>query len=141
MHKVLQVPRDKISTVWETISPLIFNGLAVAPDVTVSGLADGLVDGSIQMWIVTKDAEATAAFLTSIERDAQEWVLSLYAMSGRDAKDWVGDCHAAMDVFAQAEGCARVRMCGRKAWQRILPEEYRVTSSRGDHLVYERVVG
>ena len=144
-YSVVKIPREKIKSVWRVCQPYLQVGLEVAPELTMDAVIDGLSDESIQLWAVLDEvddhtADLLAVFLTSIERDRLEWVVSLYALGGRDARQWLGECDRIMQLFAVSEGAVRVRMCGRRAWLRLLPKSFAITGMRGGHFVYERDV-
>jgi hypothetical protein len=139
-YAVLKVPAQRIHIIWNYVIPHLMAGMTVAPELGIDDIVEGLSDESIQLWIVTKGQVIEAAFLTSIENDRGDWVVSLYALGGKHAKHWLRECDAVMDEFARQEGAVRVRMCGRKAWQRLLPESFAVIGERGGHNVYERCI-
>lgn len=141
-YDILLVPPKQIGDIWRHVIPFLIYGMQINPNLGIREIADGLVDQSIQMWVVAPKDESLAlmgCFLTSIERDKGEWVVTLFNLGGRQPKDWVMDCHEAMHHFAKREGAKRVRLCGRPAWQRILPG-YAVVGEVGGHLIYERNV-
>jgi len=145
-YDLIRIPVKHLADIWPYTLPLVERGLTANPNMTIDDLLEGLSDESIQLWIVLSKAEFAkarrqlrAVFFTSIERDRTEWVLSLYGLGGERPREWVMACHEEMHKFAKAEDCKRVRMCGRPAWQRILPG-YQVTGKRQGHLVYERAV-
>jgi hypothetical protein len=140
-YDVLMIPAKSLGAIWPYATPFIITGMQVNPRMSIKDIADGLVDQSVQLWVITPRDEdgLLGCFLSSIERDKGEWVLSLYGLGGAGAKDWVMAVHEAAHDFARAEGARRVRMCGRKAWQRILPN-YAVVGEKDGHLIYERAV-
>lgn len=125
---------------WKHAVPYIDIGLSVAPELRINDVIDGLSDESIQLWVVIGKYQICAAFLTSIERDRMEWVISLYALGGSGAKHWLHACDDMMGAFARHEGAKRIRMCGRPAWRRLLPGTFSITGERGGHNIYERPV-
>ena len=135
---VVKVPMDRLDSVWRYAFPFISIGMSVAPELRINDIIDGLSDESIQLWIVLDGKEIIAAFLTSIERDRMDWVVSLYALGGSRPKVWLEQCNQEMERFARHEGAKRVRMCGRPAWGRLLPDSFAVTGIRCGHNVYER---
>lgn len=141
-YDVLRIHPKKLALVWDQCYPLLMQSLPANPVMSLDEIITGLSDQSIQFWVVARAHEAVieAVFLTSIERDKGEWVVSLFNLGGGRAKEWVLDVHEAMHRYARIEDCKRVRMCGRPAWQRILPD-YPVVGERGGHLIYERPVG
>lgn len=138
---VVKVPMDRIDSVWRYAFPFINIGMSVAPELRINDIIDGISDESIQLWIVLDGNEIISAFLTSIERDRMDWVVSLYALGGTRPKIWLEQCNREMERFARHEGAKRIRMCGRPAWRRLLPDNFAITGIRGGHNVYERPVG
>ena len=141
-YNLIRVPLRHIPDVWPGLVGFVLKGRPTDPNMTMDELVDGLLDQSTAMWVIVETAgekRPVAVFFTQTERDRGEWVLSLFGLGGQHAKRWVMACHEAMHDYAKQEGCRRVRLCGRPAWQRILPG-YRVTGEKQGHLVYERVV-
>ncbi len=143
LYDVVRIPVNHISALWAYVFPLLDQSLRVNPLLTMSQIMEGLADESLQLWAAVKNdpmAKLVAVFLTGVERDRGEWVLTLHNLFGEDARHWVSECHQAAHQFAALQECTRVRLCGRKAWQRILPEGYAVVGEKGGHLIYERRV-
>lgn len=142
-YDVVRVEKKDLALVWSQATQYLIYGLSVNPNLKVGEIVDGLLDESIQLWVIIPSAgydEMLGCFLTSVERDAGEWVVTLFNLGGRRPKEWVMACHEAMHEFAKVEGAKRVRLCGRPAWQRILPG-YAVVGEKSGHLIYERNVG
>lgn len=153
-YNVIRVPVQYLADIWSHVMSDVQRGLAVS-DMSMGALIDGLLDQSIQLWLVLRSPAALvgrraviAVFCTSIERDVTpergaEWVLSLYGLGGKQPRLWTGAVHAEMQRYARSEDCKRVRLCGRRAWQRILPG-YAITGERPfqdeRHYIYERAV-
>lgn len=140
-HDVLRIHPKRLASIWTTCFPLLMKSMPANSQLTVADIIAGLADQSMQFWIIARREESVidAVFLTSIERDKGEWVLSLFNLGGTGAREWVGEVHRMMHQYARLEDCKRVRMCGRPAWQRILPN-YPVVGERLGHLIYERRV-
>jgi len=142
--QVIRVPHEAVGRLWIHAAPYLMMGLVTAPELTVQQVSDGLVDQSIQLWMVLEGEEdhqsIIAAFLTSVEWDRGEWVTSLYCLGGSRPREWVMKCHRAVHGFAKQMDSERVRLAGRAGWQRILPG-YVITGEIGGHYIYERAVG
>jgi hypothetical protein len=139
-YSVVKVPVQRIKSLWDHAFTHLMVGMSVAPELRIEDVVDGLFDESIQLWIVTDGHEIVAAFLTSIENDRGDWVVSLYALGGSQARYWLGLCDQMMEAFGRHEGAKRIRMCGRKAWQRLLPDNFAITGTRCGHFIYERPI-
>lgn len=82
-------------------------------------IARDVLDGGGLLWLAWNGATIEAAATTAlIETDADK-VCILTACSGRDRDRWL-PLLAGIEAYAKAEGCARVRIYGRRGWQRLL---------------------
>jgi len=143
LYDVVRIPVNHISAIWSYVFPLLDQSREINPLMTMDQIIEGLADESLQLWVTVKNercAELAAVFLTAIERDQGQWVLSLHNLVGQDAKNWVMLCHEEAHRFARLHECSRVRLAGRKAWTRILPPGYQVTGEVDGHFIYERSV-
>lgn len=143
LYDVVRIPVNHISAIWSYVFPLLDHSREINPLMTMDQIIEGLADQSLQLWVVVKNDQGTelvASFLTAIERDQGEWVLSLHNLVGREARGWVMACHEEALRFARLQDCVRVRLAGRKAWTRILPPDYQVTGEMDGHFIYETMV-
>jgi hypothetical protein len=76
--------------------------------------------GNALLWLATDGATIAAAAVTELH--ATEWrkVCVIVACGGHDRNNWLA-LIAGIENFARAEGCAAVRIVGRKGWARVLP--------------------
>lgn len=145
IYSLVKIPRNKVQNIWHTVLPYLEMGMGVATELSMKQVIESLADESMQLWVVLREssvneADLMAAFLTAIERDKGEWVISLFALGGLEPKRWLRVCDRAMQEFAKAEDAVRVRLCGRRAWIRLLPDSFAITGVRGGQFVYERDV-
>ena len=77
------------------------------------------------MWLAWSDHVEAAATTILTEADTSRACV-LTACGGRNMKRWLPLLEI-IEAYAKAEGCDRLRVFGRKGWQRML-EDYRVTN-------------
>jgi hypothetical protein len=80
-----------------------------------------VLSGRALLWLATDGATIHAAAVTELA--ASEWrkVCVIVACGGHDRARWL-HLIGGIEEFARAEGCAAVRILGRKGWARVLPE-------------------
>lgn len=91
-------------------------------------IESGVLDGSQLVWIAW-DGEILAAATTHLSRN----VCVLTACAGYDRERWL-PLFARIEQYAKDEGCSRIRIFGRRGWERVL-DGYRV-----EHVVLEKVI-
>jgi hypothetical protein len=97
------------------------HGLEFHADAT---LAD-LKNKDMLLWLPVCGAEIFGACTTQlIKGDGGELICLILGLGGAGMKQWL---HLIEDIeqYARDEGCARMRIEGRRGWQRALPEYQR----------------
>ena len=74
--------------------------------------------GRSLVWLVWS-GEIEAAVITSLIKTDMSKVCVLTACGGKDMRRWLALLET-IEVYARAEGCSRMRIFGRKGWQRVL---------------------
>jgi hypothetical protein len=110
--------------VWPHVAPLIARamrrgGLSAAADV-----ARDLAAGTALLWLAWDGERILAAAVTALELVEGEKLCTIVACGGEGFARF-GPLIGGLERYARAEGCARMRICGRKGWVRLLPD-YRV---------------
>jgi hypothetical protein len=128
------VPPDRVGEVWPQaerhIRQAMFRG----------GLGDfetvkrSVLAGQSLLWLAHHGSIIIAAAVTSLEINNGIKACLIVACGGFE---WCRFGHLLGDIekYAKAEGCARVRIIGRKGWGALLPE-YSVTRH-----VFEKALG
>jgi hypothetical protein len=79
--------------------------------------------GDQLLWLAISD-HVEAAATTHLIKTRGKPILIVTACSGAQMDRWLS-LRARVESYAKAEGCSRVRLYGRKGWERVL-KDYRV---------------
>lgn len=90
-------------------------GLSTEEDMTLEAVTDGLVAGTLQLWIVMEDEDVIGAFLTRVVPEGDEKALDVGALGGRNILSWGKAISREMTEFAKFVGARRIIFKGRKA--------------------------
>jgi hypothetical protein len=94
----------------------------------ISEFADverAVLDGAQLLWVAADRQAIWAAAVTQLSHANGEKFCTIVACGGRERARWL-PLKAALETFAEAEGCAAIRIHGRRGWARELPD-YRLT--------------
>jgi hypothetical protein len=121
----------RIAEVWPHCAHLIrvaieATGLSEFADIEADVLA-----GRQLLWLAWNGQSIEAAATTHLVKIEGRKVCILTALSGYQRERWLSLLDR-LEAYAKAEGCALMRIFGRKGWHRVLPE-YRV-----EHVVLEK---
>lgn len=129
--KLVCVPPGSVEDVWR------YAGHFISSAVQRTGLADeeiirrGLFEGRSLLWVAVLDGIFVAAASTEVVVVNGAKTCELTACGGDGREHWI-ELLEGIESYAKAEGCASMRIFGRKGWQRVLPA-YQVK-----HIVLER---
>lgn len=124
------VPPDEVQKVWEYAGSLI---RAAIEQTDLSEFADierEVLSGDQLLWLAVSD-HIEAAATTHLIKTRGKPVLVVTACSGYQRERWL-PLFARIEKYAKDEGASRVRIYGRKGWERVL-DGYRV-----EHVVLEK---
>ena len=92
-----------------------------------------LSEGRMQLWLASEpedgDMNVLAAMVTEVKVYPQQKVANIVLLAGDGFDRWV-DYLSVVEAWAIAQGCAELRMEGRRGWERVLPRlgfEHRFT--------------
>jgi len=89
-----------------------------------------VLTGNQLVWIAWDGKEILAAATTQLTKPLSK-VCTLTACSGYDREQWL-PLFAQIEQYAANEGCTKMRIYGRKGWERVL-DGYRV-----EHVILEK---
>lgn len=117
--ELICVDPDRVDAIWPHAAPLLQSacrrtGLNAFADLE----ADILARRSL-LWIAWNGAAIEAAAATVLIRSETDKVCIITACGGHGIKRWLL-LIGGIEAYAKNEGCARIRIYGRKGWQRVL---------------------
>jgi hypothetical protein len=123
-YLLLCVPPDQVEKFWPHVEILISRAFLVGGgDDTPNSTRQRLNDGKAQLWIVLDDRKAggelTAAATTELILTPKEKICVITSCAGKDLRRW-DRFIADLEKFARDEGCAKLRIYGRRGWRKIL---------------------
>jgi hypothetical protein len=117
------VDPEKIDQIWSHVAPLLSRAFAeIASDVTLESVEKSLRSGSALLWIVWSDRrQIIAAATTELWETPRHKVCVITACGGSDLQSWK---HYMTDLehYARSEGCAIMRVCGRRGWKGVFQD-------------------
>jgi hypothetical protein len=114
-----------VARVWPLVSHLIRAAMRKG---RISEFADveAAVLGGVQLlWVAADTGAIWAAAVTQLAWANGEKLCTIVACGGRERARWL-PLKAELEAFAKAEGCAAIRIHGRRGWAREFPD-YRLT--------------
>src|SRR5215472_2910173 len=119
----------RVPDVWPHVAPLIARalrrgGFAPCAEDACADLARRLRAGTALLWLAWDGETILAAAVTELAHEEnikdRAKVCTIVACAGEDFARF-GHLIAGLEAYARAEGCARMRICGRPGWRRRLP--------------------
>ena len=124
----------RVYEAWPLVAPLIRRAVERGGLADAAQLERDLCIGAALLWLAwdprsaaeSGGARVEAAAVTQLDVANGKKFCTIAACGGRGLKRWRA-LIGALERFARAEGCASLRIYGRRGWARILPD-YRLHS-------------
>jgi hypothetical protein len=114
-----------VERVWPLVSHLIRAAMRKGRISEFADVERAVLDGAQLLWVAADRQAIWAAAVTQLARANGEKLCTIVACGGRERARWL-PLKAELERFAKAEGCAAIRIHGRRGWARELPD-YRLT--------------
>src|ERR1700730_223577 len=114
-----------VHRVWPLVSHLIRAAMRKGRISEFADVERGVLEGAMLLWVAASRQAIWAAAVTQLTRPNGEKFCTIVACGGRERARWL-PLKAELEAFAKAEGCAAIRIHGRRGWARELPD-YRLT--------------
>jgi hypothetical protein len=111
----------RVSEVWPHVAPLIAGAMRRGGFGELVDVARGLRSGGALLWLAWDGKAILAAAVTELTSRDGVKLCTIVACGGREFARF-GPLIGGLERYARAEGCARMRICGRKGWVRLLPD-------------------
>lgn len=127
ISELVLIPREHIDAVWPLAEPHLERALGFADgEFTLEDTRDFLREGRFQLWLAWKagDKRVIGAGVTEVYAYPRKRVcfLVLWA-SDAPRETWLSGL-GTVERWAKAQGCAAMRLLGRRGWGRVL-DRYR----------------
>ncbi len=103
------------------VSPLMRRAVERCGDWSVAAIWSGLCERRMLLWLVVRDLSIAGVVVTKLEKTPKDVICVIVLCAGRHLLRW-RHLIGTIEQFARAEGCARVRMQGRRGWRRIFKD-------------------
>jgi hypothetical protein len=120
------VDPTRVHQAWPLVAPLIRCALERGGLSDFAQLEHALRDGSALLWLAWNGECIEGAAVTQLDVANGRKFCTIVACGGRGLKRW-GSLMSTLERFARDEGCASVRIHGRRGWARVL-HDYRLHS-------------
>jgi hypothetical protein len=119
------VDPQSVRLVWAHAAPLLKAAVLRTNLGRFDEIEHEVLAGRSLLWLAWSGQIEAAATTILVKTDSSK-VCVLTACGGRDMRRWIALLEA-IEAYASAEGCTRMRIFGRKGWQRML-DRYDVTN-------------
>ena len=116
--ELICVDPKRVHEIWPHVAPLIHSAVKRTNLSHTQDIEYDTLHGDGLLWIAW-DGTIKAAATTSLVRTDRDKVCILTACAGEDVALWL-PLIGKIEAYAKAEGCACVRIYGRKGWARVL---------------------
>lgn len=122
----------RIDEMWPHVRDKIRSAVERTELSSFADIESDVLTGMQLVWIAWNGGEIMAAATTQLVKPYDK-VCVLTACSGYDRAQWLS-LFDQIENYAKAEGCTKMRIFGRKGWERVL-DGYRV-----EHVVLEKAL-
>lgn len=105
---------------WPLVERLLDDGYAAADEITPPDLQDWLTAGKGLLWVAVLDDRVLAACVTTLVARRSGLICRVMSGGGESMERWQADWLDTIERYARQEGCAKVRIDGRRGWERAL---------------------
>lgn len=123
-YDLYQVPHFMVEEYFPLVQDNLLRAMkACNSDESLEQLRRKLISGLAQLWIVSRDNVAIVASGTTeiLNANSGARILQITTLGGADLEQWM-HLWPKMEVFAKAEKCDKVRLHGRRGWQKIMKD-------------------
>jgi hypothetical protein len=124
MIDLICVDPKRVHEIWPHVVELIHGAVKRTNLSHTLDIDDDVLHGHGLLWLACDGPKILAAMTTSLVSTDRDKVCILTACAGEEMDLWL-PLLGKIEAYAKAEGCACVRIYGRKGWARVL-KDYRV---------------
>ncbi|WP_377829738.1 hypothetical protein ACFKHW_09565 [Bradyrhizobium lupini] len=109
----------RVCEIWPLVAPLIKRAIVRTGLSTFTTIEQDILAGISLLWVAWNGSVVEAAASTSLQQTEAGKVCVITACAGAGMTRWLSLVRG-IEAYAEAEGCRRVRIFGRKGWARVL---------------------
>jgi hypothetical protein len=110
---------------WPHVASLIKAAMEKGRLSSFTDVEHAVRSGNALLWLAWNGEKIKAAAVTELGIANGETFCTIVACGGHDRSQWL-PLIAGLEAYAKAQGCAAMRIYGRRGWRKLLPE-YRTT--------------
>jgi hypothetical protein len=123
--RLICIDPAQVHEFWPYVAPLIKAAMQKGRLSDYADVEHSVRNGNALLWIAWNGETIKAAAVTELGVANGEKFCTVVACGGHERRQWL-HLLAGLETYGKAEGCAAMRMYGRRGWLRLLPE-YRAT--------------
>jgi len=120
------VPPQLAREIWPLVSDRLHQAVLRTDMSHTADLEYDVLEGDGLLWLATNGTAIEAAAATLLIKTDRNLVCVITALGGENRSRWL-DLLAGIELWAKAEGAAKMRIYGRRGWTRVL-KDYRVSN-------------
>lgn len=115
------VKADNVRVIWPDIYNMVQDALDHGESLTrASTIFDALESRDMQLYVVSKDKEIDAVFITEITNYDDAKVCIVVVLAGTGLDKWLSQVEDTICRFAKSHDCEYVQLKGRRGWVKEL---------------------
>lgn len=119
---LVTVQPEDIGRHWSVVGPLLAKALEYSDEITLGQVRERLDRGEYQLWTAQREGRIEGAWCTRLAEYPAFRVCEIVLCGGGDIDRWLDITVWPIAEWAKSVGCKKIRILGRKGWQRMLPE-------------------
>lgn len=122
-REVFHIPVPHVPEYWPRVRAYLQGALdRSVPGWEIGDVYNGLLQETLQLWVVFHGKEVEAALVTEIAQYPRGRLCRYFLIGGKNAPKWTALAEEKIDLWAREIGCFGVTATGRKGWKRHLPK-------------------
>jgi hypothetical protein len=117
--ELLCIDPDRVEAIWPHAAPLLQSACRRTGLIAFADIEADILSGRSLLWIAWNGETIEAVAATVLINSEIGKVCIITACGGRGIARWL-PLIGGIETYARDEGCARVRIYGRKGWRRLL---------------------
>ena len=123
--QLICVDTAQVHEFWPHVASLIRAAMEKGRLSSFTDVEHSVRTGNALLWLAWNGENIKAAAVTELSQANGERFCTIVACGGHDRSQWL-PMIAGLEAYGRTQGCAAMRIYGRRGWRKLLPE-YRTT--------------